>query len=160
MQLQEFRAECARGGLSFLPGRDASLAWQALEVAELAGWLLANCHAPLLSVTYDADDPEVGPVVVTWQDDLVARPDIPAHQCAYPSVQAALRRAALPLLQALRARWPDYARPARIGIVTDGAGVVFSPNEPWPLAPDWLVRQVRASGTLMQILPIATNTSH
>lgn len=160
MQLQQFRAECARGGATFLPGRDAPLAWHALEVAELAGWLLASCDAPLLSITYNAEDPAAEPLVTPWPNDLAASPNGPADPCRYPTVLAALRRAALPLLEALRARWPDYARPARIGVVTDGSGVVFSANEPWPLAPDWLGRQVRASGTLMQILPFAATKSH
>lgn len=153
MQLDDFRTACARGGATLLPGRDAPLAMQALEVAELAGWLLASCGAPLLSITWDLGEPTVRPLVVYWRADLTVDPQFPATHCAYPSVLLALERAAQPLLDALRARWPDYARPRRIGVVTDGAGVAFSPDEPWPLVPGWLGRHVRERGSLTQILP-------
>jgi hypothetical protein len=45
------------------------------------------------------------------------------------------------LLDRLCLRWPSYAVPRRLAVVTDGVGLGFAPEDPWPLGPGWLARQ-------------------
>lgn len=140
---------------AFLPGRDVALAWRALETAELALWLLASCNARLLCVAIDPGEANARPVIVPWHGRSTLGPRLSTEMAAFPPVLAALERAALGLFEALRTRWPPYAVPRRVGVVTDGTGVAFSADEPWPLAPGWLARQGRGGG-LTQILPFAS----
>lgn len=137
----------------FLPRRDADLVWRARNVAELAGWLLASTDADLFCVGVDDADPL--PVIIAWRRDGPAGDRLAASDCAYPAILAPLERATAALVSALRDRWPPYARPPRLGGITDGAGLAFCPDEPWPLEPGWLARRERPGGGLTRILPFA-----
>lgn len=158
MQLDDHRTAGTR---TLLPTDDPALAWNALEVAELAGWLLASGDAKLLCCAYDAGRPEDGVVVLSWQDGGSAEFDIRAvlapGRCVYPPILTGLRRSARAILDALTIRWPSDARPTRIGLITDGLGVAFAPADPWPLVPGWLDRHLGRSGGggdgLTHILP-------
>lgn len=52
----------------------------------------------------------------------------PAAAFAFPTVVVATERAAVSLVDVLVVRSPSYARPTRLGLVPDGAGVGFSPT--------------------------------
>ena len=161
MHLDDYRISGSREGRTLLPGQDAALAWSAIEVAELAGWLLASCDARLLCLALDTTDPDAEVLVIPWRGDRAlnarAAPALVASQCAYPPILNAITRTARTLLGSLGDRWPPYARPPRLGVVTDGTGVAFSPNEPWPLAPEWLFRHFGHGDGLRHILPFAAN---
>lgn len=66
---------------------------------------------------------------------------------------AQLKIAAAALFKELSPRWPAYAPPSQLGVITDGHGLGFSPQDPWPLAPDWLARQVQGQSSLTEIIP-------
>jgi hypothetical protein len=70
-----------------------------------------------------------------------------------------LRRDAAALVAMLRPRWPDYARPATLGLVSDGVGVAFSPDDPDPFAPGWVARLAGLEIALVQILPLAPSST-
>ncbi|WP_242139738.1 hypothetical protein [Sphingomonas sp. TREG-RG-20F-R18-01] len=46
------------------------------------------------------------------------------------------------LFDLLRARWPERARPARIGILSDGTGIAITPEDLWPMEPGWIDRRL------------------
>jgi hypothetical protein len=74
----------------------------------------------------------------------------------YRTLVAKLDRAAGGLFTLLQDRWPAYAQPRRLGVVTDGTGVGFSPDDPWPLREGWLSHQILAKTQFTPILPFDT----
>lgn len=138
-----------------LPRPDATTAHHAAELAKLGAWLLASCDAPLLSIGPDGD----AHMVVPWNHRLTPDPALAAAlrdpSYSYRSIVAALEQTARALFERLAPRWPPYARPRGLGVITDGGGVGFSPDDPCPLAPGWLARQVRGATSLTEIAPFA-----
>ena len=161
MHLDTYKNLGLHEGATLLPGQDAVLAWSAIEVAELAGWLLASGEARLLCLALDFTDPYGEILVIPWNGECAAHarpgPAVTPSQCVYPPILTAITRAARTLLDSLGDRWPPYARPPRLGVVSDGTGVAFSPDEPWPLTPGWLLRHFGDSDGLRHILPFAAN---
>ena len=121
---------------------DADLRYHAMTVAEVGAWLLTSIDAPLLCIirSNDADEHRLLP----WGDDAAVDHDLArllaSDLAPYPILAKAILDAADILFNELELRWPDYASPTRMGLVTDGCSVAFSPDHPWPLAPDWLSR--------------------
>lgn len=142
-----------------LPAPDPALARHAADLAELGAWLLASCDAPLLCVALDPDRRRTPRSVVPWGRSLTPSEDFarlfqtPSHPCR--SVVTGLERTADALFRLLVPRWPPFAPPRGLGVITDGTGVAFSPDDPCPLAPGWLARQMRGGGSLTVILPFA-----
>lgn len=154
LQISSQRPELMLGAL---PGTDAELALVALEIVELGAWLLAACDAPLLCLALTPAERAGGHPVTPW--DRTMRPDTKLGRslCLPTSpnrpVVAKLDRAAGMLFGLLQKRWPAYARPRRLGVITDGSGIGFSPDDPWPLRAGWLSHQVLAATRLTPILP-------
>ena len=121
---------------------NADLRYHALTVAEIGAWLLTSIDAPLLCIirSDEADTPRLLP----WGDDAIVDHDLArllaSDLAPYPMLARAILDAADILFDELELRWPDYAPPTRMGLITDGASLAFSPDHPWPLAPDWLLR--------------------
>ena len=142
-----------------LPAPDLSLAAHAHDVAELGAWLLASNDAALLSVILCAEERDRAMPVMMWHRDRTPAADRAAAVAAgdYPfrSVLKALEDAADGLWEALRPRWPASMPPRRLGVVTDGTGLGFCPDDPSPLAPGWLSRQARDRHCLTCLLPFA-----
>lgn len=108
----------------------------------------------LLSVTAEAD----GQLRLLWWDDrLNVFADVAARSdafCPADSAEGALQRAGAALLRSLATRWPTEAQPAAIGVVTDGVGVVVSPNDPSPSSPGWLQRHSLGNRPPVPIIPL------
>lgn len=142
-----------------LPGPDLVLAAHAHDLVELGAWILASGDAALLTVVLSADERDAAMPVMPWgasrlPDHRLAR-EIAAPGYRFGAVGRALTRAADDLLLALSPRWPGSAPPRRLGVVTDGTGLGFSPDDPWPLAPGWMSRQVRDAHCLTCLLPFS-----
>ncbi len=125
--------------LGLLAPVETSLTKLAIPIATHAQDLLRVSPAIFLSLTMVRG--QISPVTMCWigppepvaaQSVLdVAQPDIVASLAGF---QNAGRR----LIAELARRWPRYAVPPAIGVVTDGSGVVFSSEHPSPLIPGWL----------------------
>jgi hypothetical protein len=143
-----------------LPAPDLALAAHAHDVAELGAWLIASGKASLLSVVLSPNERDSDMPITLWSASVpdarlsrvVASSDYPFH-----AVTRALEKAADGLWQALRPRWPASMPPRRLGVVTDGNGVGFCPDDPCPLAPGWLSRRARDRASLTCLLPFAAH---
>ncbi len=91
-----------------------------------------------------------------WRSDdfgLVAEIAAPIEAfCPGDTDEGALQEAAIELLDYLAGRWP--APPRGYGVITDGTGVAFAPEQPAPSAPGWLVRQASSDRPLLAIVPL------
>ncbi|MBO9713525.1 hypothetical protein [Sphingomonas sp.] len=93
--------------------------------------------------------------LIWWRRDFREAARISAFPegfCDAETDEGALQRAGSELLAYLGWRWP--APPSRLGVVTDGTGVVFAPDHPAPSAANWLLRHAGGSGRLYAILPL------
>ncbi|MFZ5746656.1 MAG: hypothetical protein ACOY45_03235 [Pseudomonadota bacterium] len=102
---------------------------------------------------------EGGEILLTWWDREFR---VVAQICAasddfHPasSGEGALQRAGNALLRYFAGRWPEGSAPANMGVITDGVGVGFAPDDPAPTAPGWLMRHATGKATLRTILPMA-----
>jgi hypothetical protein len=140
-----------------LPGTDKELARAAVEIVELGAWLLAACNAPLLCVALTPVERAGEHWLTPW--DGATGPDVKlarnlcSSSSPYRTLVAKLDRAAAELFALLQDRWPAYAQPPRLGVVTDGTGIGFSPDDPWPLRAGWLSHQILAQTQFTPILP-------
>lgn len=148
----------ARGPATLLPYTEPPLAFDALAFAELATWLLASADARLLCAAAETDGAAWTARILLSRGSDGWAPSAAAF--AFPTIVVATQRAALSLVDALIVRWPSYARPTRLGLVSDGAGVGVSPDDPWPPAPGWLARQRLGTARLTQIIPFASWPPH
>jgi len=144
-----------------LPAPDLELAACAHDLAELGAWLLASSSAVLLAITLRADQRDPAMPVMLWGANRLPDADLASALAAptyrFGAVLKAAERAADRLLLALSPRWPAATPPSRLGIVTDGTGVGFCPDDPSPLASGWMTRQQRDAHRLTCLLPFATN---
>ncbi len=143
-----------------LPGTDIELAGVAVEIVELGAWLLAACNAPLLCVALTPAERTGEHWLTPWDGatgpDLKLARNLCSPSSPYRTLVAKLDRAASGLFTLLQDRWPAYAQPRRLGVVTDGTGVGFSPDDPWPLRAGWLSHQIIAKTQFTPILPFDT----
>lgn len=94
--------------------------------------------------------------MIWWRGDdfrLVAEIDAtPEGFCPEDSDEGALQDAASACLTYLAGRWPSP--PRRLGVITDGTGVAFSPERPAVAEPGWLLYHAGGLASLMAILPL------
>ncbi|WP_066723671.1 hypothetical protein [Sphingomonas pituitosa] len=94
--------------------------------------------------------------MIWWRGDdfrLVAEIDAtPEGFCPEDSDEGALQDAASACLTYLAGRWPSP--PRRLGVITDGTGVAFSPERPAVAEPGWLLDHAGGLASLMAILPL------
>lgn len=94
--------------------------------------------------------------MIWWRGDdfrLVAEIDAsPEGFCPEDSDEGAMQDAASACLNYLAGRWPSP--PRRLGLITDGTGVAFSPERPAIAEPDWLIEHAGGQAKLMAILPL------
>ncbi|MFM9977352.1 MAG: hypothetical protein ACKVOP_04815 [Sphingomonadaceae bacterium] len=137
---------------------DARLQALARPVAAQARPLLAASNAMLLSFTVIRGQPS--PIVRCWNGPAEAvslRFALgPAGRHVRRSL-ASVEIAAARLIAELARRWPSYAAPPALGIVTDGGGVVLSSDHPSPLRQDWLALHQQGLCTPTTLLPFAAN---
>lgn len=94
--------------------------------------------------------------MIWWRGDdfrLVAEIDAsPEGFCDEDTDEGALQDAASACLTYLAGRWPSP--PRRLGVITDGTGVAFSPQRPAVAEPGWLLDHAGGLATLTTILPL------
>lgn len=141
-----------------LPQMDDALIGDALSATELSAWLLASAGLPLLCIPSPPAREHLACMAVPIGLGLGADLDLGRSLASIAPNAMLLRRlteAADALFADLRTRWPPYAAPPLIGLVTDGTGLGLSPDDPWPLAPGWIQRQRRGAASLVEIVPFA-----
>ena len=139
-----------------LPHMDDALIGAALSVTELGAWLLASCGLSLLCVPLGAGREGLNcsavPISLHLGPELALARTI-AAEARNRALFAKLSSAADALFADLATRWPSYAAPPLVGLVTDGTGLALSPDDPWPLCSGWLQRQQRGAASLIEIVP-------
>ena len=142
-----------------LPDPGPSLAVHAHDMVELSAWLLASCGGALMSVILCPHERDAAMPATVWNRDRLPDKELsriiaaPAHR--FRPVLGALEGAATDLFEALSPRWPPCARPHGLGVVTDGTGLGFCPDDPSPLAPGWMSRRARNGNRLTCLLPFS-----
>ncbi|MHA6720075.1 hypothetical protein ACX40Y_11565 [Sphingomonas sp. RS6] len=136
-----------------LPRPNYRLTELAQQVARCARPLLPSTARLILGLQQTSD----GALRMTWwrSDDfrVVAEIDAtPEGFCPEDTEEGAMQDAASALLSYLAGRWP--APPARLGVITDGNGVAFSPARPATAEPGWLLHHATGGGQLTAILPL------
>lgn len=119
---------------------DVDLVDLARPVADQSASLLAQGQARMLSFTKSSGLP-AGRATMYWDDAWLPAPISRLIDLNDPTMRRLLTRfeaAGDRLVAQLVYRWPTYAVPPAIGVVTDGVGVAFSSDHPSPLRPDWL----------------------
>lgn len=150
----------AQFGTSPMPSH-ARFAGLAGPVAVHARPLLTAAPALLLSLTVMPASPG-RPVVMGWHSSAV-----PFALCTILDLDAAevcLRLTAFEesgarLVDCLVRCWPSNALPPAVGIVTDGIGVVFSPDHPSPMSPAWLMRHQTDQCPTAVLLPFSSSSA-
>jgi hypothetical protein len=143
----------AAGSPPALPRPNYRLTELARDVARCARPLLPGTARLILGLQQRSD----GALRMTWWqgDDfrVIAEIDAtPEGFCPHDTAEGAMQDAASALLSYLAGRWP--APPARLGVITDGDGVAFSPDHPATDEPGWLLHHAAGGGQLTAILPL------
>ncbi|OAN57413.1 hypothetical protein A7X12_08955 [Sphingomonas sp. TDK1] len=136
-----------------LPRSNYKLTELAEELVRRARPLLPAESSLFLGLQQDVD----GSLRIIWwrADDfrLVAEIDAtPEGFCPEDSDEGALQDAAAACITYLSGRWPNP--PRRLGVITDGIGVAFSPDRPAVAEPGWLLDHAGGQAALMAILPL------
>lgn len=142
-------------GCTMLARPNQRLTALAAEAARCARALLPADSGLLLSLEVDATDTLR---LVWWRRNFEQVAQISAAAdgfCSPDSDEGALQDAAAELLDYLAGRWPTP--PSDFGVITDGIGVAFAPNHPWPSAEGWLLKQASDASGLVAILPLDPN---
>jgi len=146
-------SEGTQTGWAMMPRPNRRLTALAREAARCARSLLPDGAGMFMGLETDA----TGTLRMLWwrSDDfrLVAEINAaPEAFCPVDTGEGALQEAALELLDYLAGRWPSP--PAGYGVITDGIGVAFTPDQPAPSASGWLLRQATGSAPLLAIVPL------
>lgn len=142
-----------RGAPPMMPRPNYKLTELAEEMVRCAQPLLPAGGRLFLGLQQDVD----GSLrMIWWRGDdfrLVAEIDAsPEGFCDEDTEEGALQDAASACLTYLAGRWPSP--PRRLGVITDGTGVAFSPARPAVAEPGWLLDHAGGLATLTTILPL------
>lgn len=139
--------------LQTLPRPNRKLTELAQEVARRAQPLLPPGAGLFLGLQQDTED---SLRLIWWHRDdfrLIAQiAASPEAFCPEDTPEGAMQDAATALLAYLAGRWP--APPAQFGVITDGVGVAFAPEQPAPASEGWLLHHASGAGSLTAILPL------
>jgi hypothetical protein len=139
-----------------LPHMSPALTRCAEDIVEFAATALAREDACLLAVALTPRERKGKWALALFDRAMTPHPIRPTQdiqgQVPFP------RTAAAGLFEELRPRWPTYASPIRLGVVSDGVGLGFFPQDPWPLAPRWLSRQIDRQSCPKEIIPFGAQS--
>jgi hypothetical protein len=113
--------------------------------------LLARQRSPLLTLCQARGDSAVR--LFGWTERLEPGEEILAGGASAETVHAAIRAAGARALRQVALRWPPYAPPPAIGLVTDGTGLAISGEHPCGLSRQWLIDQLGQGAPASIILP-------
>ncbi|PVX30254.1 hypothetical protein [Sphingomonas pokkalii] len=136
-----------------LPRPNYKLTELAEEVARCAQPLLPAESKLFLGLQQD----DRGSLRLIWwrAEDFRAVAEIestPEGFCPEDSDEGILQDAAAACLTYLAGRWPSP--PRRLGMITDGTGVAFSPARPAVAEPGWLLAHAGGDAPLTAIVPL------
>jgi len=142
-----------RGTQQMMPRPNYKLTELAEEMVRCAQPLLPAGGRLFLGLQQDMD----GSLrMIWWRGDdfrVIAEIDAsPEGFCDEDSDEGALQDAASACLTYLAGRWPSP--PRRLGVITDGTGVAFSPERPAVAEPGWQLDHAGGLATLTTILPL------
>ncbi|TFI57095.1 hypothetical protein E2493_16830 [Sphingomonas parva] len=141
----------ARGRLLLATEPELLLAGQRMLAPAAA--LLARLQAPLLTVSRCSADAEATVRLSSWTRFLEPGEEIGDAGGAL----AELREAGAEALREVARRWPPYATPPIIGLVTDGIGLAVSGEHPSGLSRNWLLDQIERRSSASIIIPFGTS---
>lgn len=149
----EIEGAVSNNGWTMIPRPNRRLTALAQELARCAGALLPAGAGLFLGLEINA----AGVLRMLWwrSDDLGLVAEIhatPDAFCPADSQEGALQQAAHALLDYLAGRWPSP--PNGFGVITDGVGVGFAPDNPAPSASGWLMRHASGANQLLAITPL------
>ena len=120
-----------------------------------AGQLLRRIRAPLLTIATFRGDPAVR--LFPWTRTLGPGDALDLSEAAFwPEIEP-LVEAGSEALRQVALRWPGYALPPVIGLVTDGSGLAVSGENPSGLTSRWLLDQIEFAAPASIIIPFASN---
>ena len=93
-----------------------------------------------------------------WNARFSPDPDMMETCLSHPIGARALQdleSGAAALIDHLAGRWPVTHIPIALGFVSDGTGVAFSPDDPCPARPGWLLSQLSGDTGLTAVIPFA-----
>jgi hypothetical protein len=128
-----------------------------LAMVSPARALLARLRSPLLTVWRARSDAPGVVHLSAWTDRLEPDAEMAAQaDPAWPEL-AGIRTAGAEALRQLSCRWPPYAQPPVVGLVTDGTGLAVSGEHPSGLSKKWLADQLEGGSPASIILPFDRN---
>jgi hypothetical protein len=122
-----------------------------------AAALLARLGSPLLTVSRFRSDPPDRIRLFAWTDRLEPGEEIARSGIATGPELAPLHEAGAEALRQVSLRWPAYAVPSVVGLVTDGTGIAVSGEHPSGLTSSWLIDQIEQRSAASIILPFDPN---
>lgn len=140
-----------------LPQAGISLTRRAEEMVEASAALVKLADASLVSIALTPRELAGASAVVLFDRRLTGHA-VGSRGGEFGRPVAQLKIAAAALFKELSPRWPAYAPPPQLGVISDGHGLGLSPQDPWPLAPDWLARQVQGQSSLTEIIAFGSRS--
>jgi hypothetical protein len=143
-------------------GRAAASAESALieagtEMLVPARALLARLALPLLTVWRAHNEAADVVRLSVWTNMLTPGEEVDrGWNSDWPEL-GAIRAAGAEALRQISCRWPPYALPPVIGLVTDGTGLAASGEHPSGLSQQWLLDHIGRGSPASIILPFDTN---
>jgi hypothetical protein len=116
-----------------------------------AARLLARIRAPFVTVAAFRGDPSIR--LVPWTDRLEPGQPLDMREAAFWPETKALVEAGSQALRHVARRWPDYALPDAIGLVSDGTGLAVSGENPSGLTARWLLDQIEFGSPASIVIP-------
>jgi hypothetical protein len=123
------------------------------EMLTPARALLARLLSPLLTVCRGRDDGAEVVRLFAWTDMLEPGDEIGAGSELAGPEQIAIQIAGAQALREVAVRWPPYAMPPVVGLVTDGIGLAISGEHPCGLSRQWLIDQLERGSPASVIIP-------
>lgn len=116
-----------------------------------AARLLARIRAPFVTIAALRGEPSIQ--IFSWTDRLEPGPALDMSEAAFWPETETLFEAGSDALRAVARRWPGYALPPAIGLVSDGTGLAVSGENPSGLTARWLLDQIEFASPASIIVP-------
>jgi len=156
---EPYRPSTSEGATwSTMAGIDRSAVTHAVQRLPLVRALLSGSRAQLACFHIDTRGRRRKYSCTLWKGDLENGFEIEDGTGEMThSVLSEICGALAPLARDLAARWPDRARPARIGVATDGHRVIFNAGHPSCAGPEWMSQHLSGHAPLTLIADDGTD---
>ena len=148
----------ARADSVFAPAcAETALVRSGLELLGPVRALLARHRSALVTICQARGDPKGKVRLFAWTDTLEPGEEILAERGPTRSLHAEIVTAGERALRQVALRWPPYALPPVIGLVSDGSGLAVSGEHPCGLSRRWLIDQLGRGAPASVIIPFDQN---